>query len=280
MGIDDFLGLHATEDAATWRFTVEEGRLSSSGRLFGGCALAAGIRAMELFTAQPCRWATAQFVSSVSAGAVADVAVQVLSSGSSLSQVRAIMETHELVALVSGAFGQRCFDRSGQWTIAPVVPGPEECPPWVVDDAVAGAVHRQLDLRLADGQQFSEMNGTAQTGRSALWARLPDGDWSSAAGLAILGDFAATAVSQATGVPLRGTSLDNTLRVFDLRPTKWVLLDMYVDALTFGVAHGRINLWGEDGVALGVASQSVAMQPRKSINGAERASSNRMSSRS
>ena len=41
--------------------------------------------------------------------------------------------------------------------------------------------------------------------------------------------------------------LDNTLRVIDLSPSDWYLLDIRVDAITNGFGHGIIHIWSQDG---------------------------------
>jgi hypothetical protein len=48
----------------------------------------------------------------------------------------------------------------------------------------------------------------------------------SGASLAILGDYVPFGIGQALGLMGGGNSLDNTLRVYRLAPTEWVLLDI------------------------------------------------------
>ncbi|NBY60749.1 MAG: acyl-CoA thioesterase, partial [Actinobacteria bacterium] len=59
-----------------------------------------------------------------------------------------------------------------------------------------------------------------------------------ATALGILGDFVPMAVGQALGLLAGGNSLDNTIRIVKLVPTKWVLLDIYIDAIERGFGHG------------------------------------------
>jgi acyl-CoA thioesterase len=119
---------------------------------------------------------------------------------------------------------------------------------------------QRLDMRLALGQDFADFDGTPGTGRSALWARLPDGLEMSAATLAILGDYVPFGVGQALGQMAGGNSLDNTLRVSRLVPTEWVLLDIQVHAVQHGFGHGLVHLWAEDGTLLAIASQSCIVR--------------------
>ena len=90
----------------------------------------------------------------------------------------------------------------------------------------------RIDVRLADARNLDELAGPPRpTGRSALWARLPDVLDMSAATLAILGDYVPFGIGQALGAQAGGNSLDNTLRVARLVPTEWVLLDIRVHAV-------------------------------------------------
>jgi hypothetical protein len=88
-------------------------------------------------------------------------------------------------------------------------------------------------------------------------------DVSSGASLAILGDYVPFGIGQALGRMGGGNSLDNTLRVYRLVPTEWVLLDIRIDAVAHGFGHGTVHLWSQDGSLLASASQStiVRMMP-------------------
>ena len=57
-----------------------------------------------------------------------------------------------------------------------------------------------------------------------------------------------------------GRSLDNTLRVVQLRPTEWVLCDIRMHAVVDGYAQGVAFLWSEDGNLLATASQSMSIK--------------------
>ena len=67
-------------------------------------------------------------------------------------------------------------------------------------------------------------------------------------------------ISQALGVWGGGNSLDNTLRVYALVPTEWVLLDIRIQALARGFGHGVVHLWAQDGTLLATASQSTIVR--------------------
>ena len=82
------------------------------------------------------------------------------------------------------------------------------------------------------------MDGTMGSPESALWARVPGHLSPSAATLAIVGDYVSGAVSQPIGRRAMGRSLDNTLRMVQLKPTEWILCDIRIHALVGGYAQG------------------------------------------
>jgi acyl-CoA thioesterase len=242
--------------------------------LFGGCALGAAIATMERATGRPLVWATAQFVSFAQPPEVLDVDVMIASAGHLTSQVRALGHAGEREILsVSAALGARPDRHAGQWPQLPRVPSPEECPrrerpvrPVRGDDSLL----QRLEMRIALGRGFYEYDGTRGDGHSALWVRVPDGLEMSAAALAIFGDYVPYGVGQAVGEYLSGNSLDNTLRVFRLVPTEWVLVDVHVDAVHHGFGHGTVHLWAQDGTLLGTASQSCIVREWKAATRALR----------
>jgi acyl-CoA thioesterase-2 len=97
-------------------------------------------------------------------------------------------------------------------------------------------------------------------GRSALWVRLPEGLPASAASLAILGDYVIYGISRSHGQPIFGNSIDNTLRMIRTHETRWVLVEIQVQAVVGGFGHGVEHLWAEDGTLLATASQSAIVR--------------------
>ena len=67
-------------------------------------------------------------------------------------------------------------------------------------------------------------------------------------------------IGQALGLMGGGNSLDNTLRVYRLAPTEWVLLDIRIHAVAHGFGHGVVHLWSQDGNLLATASQSTIVR--------------------
>ena len=94
-----------------------------------------------------------------------------------------------------------------------------------------------------------------------LWSRIPEVlDGVDGAALAVLGDFVPMGVGQALGVRGGGNSLDNTLRIVDLVPTDWVLMDIRIHAVERGFGHGLVHMFAEDGTLLATASQSCIVR--------------------
>ena len=54
--------------------------------------------------------------------------------------------------------------------------------------------------------------------------------------------------------------VNTTLRVGQLVPTEWVLLDIRIHAVANGFGHGVVHLWAQDGTLLATASQSTIVR--------------------
>ena len=114
---------------------------------------------------------------------------------------------------------------------------------------------------MVKGRPFETMDGTPGDGQTLLWARLPDVVTGiDAPSLAVLGDFVPMGIGQSLGLLAGGNSLDNTLRVVQLVPTEWVLMDIRVHAVARGFGHGLVHMFAEDGTLLATASQSVIVR--------------------
>jgi acyl-CoA thioesterase len=93
-----------------------------------------------------------------------------------------------------------------------------------------------------------------------MWARIPDVVEQSGATLSVFADYVPGGVAEALGRMGGGKSLDNTIRVAQLVPTEWVLIDVRIHAIANGFGHGLAHLWAEDGTLLGTGSQSVIVR--------------------
>jgi acyl-CoA thioesterase len=230
--------------------------------LFGGSGLGAAISALEGTSGRPCIWATAQYLAYAKPGEVLDIDVTLVVQGHQITQARAIghVDNREILT-VNAALGDRPFASDGQWATMPVTPPPNEVPRRPYRLPVDGTIVERLDLRMVAGRAPDELDGSPGSGRTLMWARIPelieDVD---AAALAILGDYVPMGVGQALGLRAGGNSLDNTLRVVRLVPTDWVLIEVRAHGVGRGFGHGSVHLWSEDGVLLATASQSCIMR--------------------
>src|SRR5436190_10569431 len=256
-----FFGLVPTTDPSSWRLPVVPRLISGTGAWFGGCGLGAAIEVMERVTGRPCVWATAQFLSFARPPAVIEFDVVEAVRGHQISQARVIARVGDREILtVLGALGNRPGPLTGQWATRPDVPPPADCPPRPMMNRHQGTIMDRFESRLADARPYWELTGVAGSGNAALWVRVRDLVGTSAAALAMIGDFVPFGIGQALGVRAGGNSLDNTLRVAHRVPTEWVLADVRVHAIADGFGHGLVHLWAEDGTLLGTASQSTIVR--------------------
>jgi acyl-CoA thioesterase-2 len=263
MDARSWLGLEPTHNPYRWVLPVTPAVSTHGGFLFGGCGLGAAIEALEGTTGRPVIWATAQYLSYASAPSVLDVDVTVAVSGRNTTQARAVGHVADReIFTVNAALGRRDAEAEGQWEAMPEVPPPGDSPPRRVripeDDRQT--LMQRLETRIARGRDLAQLDGMQGDGSVVLWARLPEVLDMSAAALGILGDYVPFGISQALGVMGGGNSLDNTLRVARVVPTKWVLLDIKVHAIHNGFGHGIVHLFAEDGTLMATASQSTIVR--------------------
>ena len=261
MDAPTFLGLEPTGDPLRWRLPVTAG-VSTPGRfLFGGAGLAGAVAAMEHAAGRPAVWAAAQYLSYAPTGSVLDVEVTLAVIGYHTTQARAVGRADgKEILTVNAALGRRSLDLTATYVERPDVPGPESSRPRTLTEELSGTVLERVEVRLARGRQYHELDGARGDGRCALWARLPGQLELSSAWLAVLGDYVPSGVAQALGRPAWGNSLDNTIRVLRLVPSEWVLCDIQILGIANGFGHGRAHLWSQDGTLLGAASQYVIVR--------------------
>ena len=261
-----FLGLESTHNPFRFHLPVRPGLSTGHGFLFGGAGLGAAVEALETATQRPVVWATAQYLSYARTRSVVDLDVKVAVSGHNITQARVTGHVADQeIFTVNAALGSREAAGDGEWAERPPAPRPETCPARMNHTSREGSINELIDVRLVDARSFQDLpiDGTPQpsaNGRSVVWARIKDVDQVTATSLAILGDFVPFGVAQARGLQGGGNSLDNTLRMVQLVPTEWVLLDIRIQAIRNGFAHGLIHLWAEDGTLMATASQSVIIR--------------------
>jgi acyl-CoA thioesterase len=253
----DFLDMRR-DTSSEWTFVVTE-QLATPGRfLFGGCGLAAGIVALEQASGRPTIWASAQYLSYATLDAEVRVRTELLVEGGHVTQARATatVDRREILT-VNAALGTGTLTAAAP-RLMPAVPDPEECPPLERPFDVDRSIFKHVDCRLAMLHHDDGVDGANAKGLPAIWSRIPGHLEASAATLAIFGDFVSGGVSQLTGRPTRGRSLDNTLRMVTLEATEWVLCEIRMHALVGGFAQGTAFLWSRTGTLLATASQSIA----------------------
>lgn len=253
-----FLGLTQTHNPYRWWLDVDMKLCTGGNFLYGGAGLGAAIAALEGTTGRPLVWSTAQYLSYARPGEVMDIDVIVPVTGRSVTQARVVAHVGEReILVVNAALGEREFAHSGLWESAPPAPPPEECPENVHRHVHRGTIHDFMEERTVSVRPEDDLDGTPNSGHTVMWARLPQViEGVDAATLAVLGDFVPRGVGQALGIRGGGNSLDNTLRVVNLVPTRWVLIDIKVHGVARGFGHGLVHMYAEDGSLMATASQS------------------------
>ncbi|MGC2485202.1 MAG: thioesterase family protein [Acidimicrobiales bacterium] len=254
----DFLGITRTSET-TWRFHVADRLITPGKFLFGGCALAAGVVALEEASSRPTIYAAAHYLSFAPLDTEVDVVVDLAVVGRRVTQARAsaVTDGREVVT-INAALGTGELSSPTPWLVMPLVPAPEDCPERHMPARYETSIFSHVETRIALGRRYEEMDGTAGSPISALWVRVPHHLEPSAATLAIFGDFVAGGASQPLGRHAMGRSLDNTIRVATLAPTEWVLVEIHMHALSGGFSQATAHLWSRSGVLLGTASQSMS----------------------
>lgn len=237
--------------------------------LFGGVGLAASLMALRTVTGRPTIWATAQYESYTRLDDVVTFTVDERVRGNSVSQARVNARVGEREILnVAAALGQRQgIDTSGQWTLAPAVPPPGQCPKrslWFGDEA--DNLHKRVEFRVAKGSMRGPAEGgPVSDGNSIAWAR-PDPEFLGAdhpideAFVTVVADFVASGIGPAIGQLAGGNSLDNSIRFHRMVKTRWLLCDIRIHGIANGFAHGRMHIFAETGELIATASQSMILR--------------------
>jgi acyl-CoA thioesterase II len=259
-----FLGMQPVGDDLRWRMHVTKQLTTPGNFLFGGCALGAALVALEEASGRPTVWATAHYLSYALIDEELDWSVTLAAVGGHVTQGRAVgsVDGREILT-VNAALGKDELDVGGVWVVPPDVPPPDQCPRRFLPEFFRNTIMDSVEVRSARGRAFEEMDGSPGSPDSALWARVPGHLTPSAATLAIFGDYVSGAVSQPIGRRAMGRSLDNTLRMVQLKPTEWVLCDIRILGVHGGFGHGAMYLFAQDGELMATASQSLIVRVRE-----------------
>lgn len=219
--------------------------------VMGGVAQAIAIDAAELATGKPLLWSTIQFNAAARNHQVIGAEVIPQSGGRSLTQVRVeVTADKNPVQSMFAALGTRPGSTI-QFIKMPKVDGPENCPK--KDDPLiqsTGNLIYEFDRRTALED--------AETGLEYMWIRPVKHMPITAGLLALTSDFMLGAHKDTRG----GTSLDNTLRVFSVEPTDWILSVTQMSGFRAGVAMGVTHQFTQEGQLLSTSSQT-GLLPRR-----------------
>ena len=215
------------------------------GFIMGGVAQAAAIEAAEIVADKPLLWSTIQFVYPGLLNQSIDIEVEVLGGGRSISQVLAMLTADGMVLQTMSAAlgGRQGTERS--FVSIPKVAAPEDCPIKIdLDPESNQDLIAQFERRMAIDEP--------DEGLGAMWIRSKDALPISAGLLAITSDFMLGLHPES----FRGTSLDNTFRVFSTRPAEWILCVTQMSGFRDGAAMGVTHQFTQDGRLLSVSSQT------------------------
>ena len=271
VGTADFLGLTPAPDVPNrYQMPLTENLLNSAGTLWGGVGLSAFVAAAELAVERRCVWATVQYVAPIRAGGQLQMDIEIGGQGIALTQAsgRATVDG-QLVLMAIGTFGGD-GPHDLQFSEAPQIPPPHECPLRTLPAHWAGGMLTQIEQRSPEGMAMPDPLGRPGSGRTMLWMRLRAGGTESGvdvahdvAALAVLADLAPSGISEAIGRPTFGTSLDNSIRAArlpDAQGSGWVLMDITVEAVVGRVAQISARMFDEGGRLLAVAGQSARLR--------------------
>jgi acyl-CoA thioesterase len=213
--------------------------------IMGGVAQAAAIEAAEIVSGKPLLWSTIQFVNAGLLNQSIDIEVELLGGGRSISQVLVTLTADGTVLqTMSGALGGR-QGTERQFVSMPTVAAPE-------DSSIKTDLDHNNDQDLIAQFERRIAIEAPHDGLGAMWIRSKDSHPISAGLLAITSDFMLGLHPES----FRGTSLDNTFRVFSTVPTEWILCVTQMSGFRDGAAMGVTHQFTQDGQLLSVSSQT------------------------
>ena len=213
--------------------------------IMGGVAQAAAIEAAEIVADKPLLWSTIQFVNAGLLNQSIDIEVEVLGGGRSISQVLVTLTADGTVLQTMSAAlgGRQGIER--QFVSMPTVAAPEDC-------SIKTDLSHNNDQDLIAQFERRIAIEAPDDGLGAMWIRSNKALPMTAGLLAITSDFMLGLHPES----FRGTSLDNTFRVFSTRPTEWILCVTQMSGFRDGAAMGVTHQFTQDGQLLSVSSQT------------------------
>jgi acyl-CoA thioesterase-2 len=259
----DLINLKSTDDARHHQLVGAPALCTPFGFMYGGAGIAASIEAAEQATARSLMWIATQFIGRPVPGDVVDLRVEIPAYGRATTQAQVTGMVGDRPVFTSlCAHTQRPDGDEAHFVAMPDVPGPADCPPMdePFTDVVAGSFFDSLERRTARGRIATEAVDDPQPDGLALWCRIVDQEIGSPATQAYVADIVPLAVCAALGVAPGGTSIDNTIRVVDTRPSEWALLELIPEGYQRSLGHGSVRVWSEDGRLLGAAQQTCIVR--------------------
>jgi acyl-CoA thioesterase len=222
--------------------------------MMGGVGLGSAIMALEQATGRPLVWATAQYLSFAAPDSVVDIDVHIPVEGNSVTQARVISHVGENeIITVNAALGAREGHLAQQFAMMPKVAPPTDCEFYEPHFKSPGDLQSRLERRNVPGESADH------AGHARTWVRTIDEEPMTAGLLAIFADFLPGAIAMTRG----SSSLDNTLRIREIKPTRWCLLDTRIQGVAKGFFHGEMSIFAEDGTLMATASQSGTLPKRQ-----------------
>lgn len=249
------LALHRAESARSWRLVVDRQLClgpPDSKHLSGGACTAAMIAAVEATTGLTLIEASTRFIAAPLAGVDARIHADVIKAGRTITTARAVLAgPGGDAATLSCSLTAPSADVQSVWRTAPEVPPPGDCGriPFVREDP--DDLHSQLDMRIANNP------GKDRDGRLVFWVQAPDKfEVQASVFLALVADYLPEAIHFNLGRRAGAVSLDNSIRIASRTPSRWLLCETRLAAISGGLFHGEMAMFSDSGALLALASQS------------------------
>lgn len=259
-----YLGTRAVGETS-WELPVTAGLQTPVGGLYGGAGIAVAAVAAESATGRALRWITCQFSDTATEGETVRVDVEIDKHGHRTSQanVRGTVGDRVVFRAITALGASRADVPAAAWVSMPDVAEPMDCPPLETPFPTAGTCIERSERRLARGphiEDFLTDEPRPPGFQMCFWSRMVGHDSGTPAMLAWLADIVPMSVAAGLGAGVRGTSLDNTLRMAELARPAWVLVDVRPTAAADGYSHGDVHLWAPDGRLLATGSQTAVLR--------------------
>lgn len=237
--------------SGAWTFRATPRICSGQGILFGGINVGAAATAVEEALGTSVALMDARFLRPVRIDDDVRVTIETIDGSARRGcEVIAYVADHIVLKLDCRLPGRPGPERI--FAVRALTPPPQECPPRDYASPPVGTVAELLDVRLSPSSKPEE-------GSVVMWARLADARADDAGSLVVLADHVPYAVRLTTPDVRRLRTVASTLQLVDVNASDWVQLDVTIDAVAAGLAHGSIRMWAPDGRLVATGFQTVAV---------------------